>query len=75
MNTAFGETHITADTGNHAAASSPSDNEYAALCAVAEAADNEHRTHCLLLTTTCPLCHALAALDEIRQAQQQSRSN
>jgi hypothetical protein len=60
--------------GNDVVPSSRIEDEYAALCAVAEAADEEHRTHCLLLTSTCPLCHALAALDEIRQAQQ-VRSN
>jgi hypothetical protein len=36
---------------------------------VAEAADEEHRAHCLLLTSNCPLCKALAELDKVRQGQ------
>lgn len=61
-----GRKHITDDLGNDVVTPSDLDQEYAALCAVAEAADEEHRTHCLLLTANCPICKALAELDVIR---------
>ena len=75
MNTTHGRTHITDDMGNDIVTASQMDAEYDALCAVAEAADAEHRTHCLLLTQNCPLCLALDELDHIRQSQQQSQRN
>jgi hypothetical protein len=75
MKTAIGRTHITDDMGNDVVTVSPSDTEYSALLAVAEAAEQEHRAHCLLLTETCPLCQALAELDEIRQEQVQPHRN
>lgn len=62
-----GRTHITDDMGNDVVAPSPQDNEYDALCAVAEAADEHHRSHCLLLTVNCPICRTLASLDSVRQ--------
>lgn len=67
MNPALGKTHITDDMGNDVIPSSPQDDEYAALCAVAEAAEQQHRAHCLLPTPNCPLCSALAALDSVEQ--------
>jgi hypothetical protein len=60
------QTHITDDQGNDVVAPSLLDNEYEALNAVAKAADEEHRAHCLLLTSNCPICRALAALDSVR---------
>lgn len=61
--------HITDDQGNDVETPSVLDEEYDALCAVAKAADEEHRAHCLLLTTNCPLCQALAELDVVQQKQ------
>lgn len=75
MNTMHGRIHITDDMGNDVVAASQMDAEYDALCAVADAADEEHRTHCLLLTQNCPLCRALAELDQVRQSPHQSRQN
>lgn len=75
MKTAIGRTHITDDMGNDVVTLSQSDEEYAALCAVAEVADEEHRAHCLLLTNSCPLCQALAELDQVRQEQHQAHQN
>lgn len=75
MKTALGRTHITDDLGNDVVTPSRWDREYDALCAVAEAADDEHRTHCLLLTSNCPICKALAALDVIRQEESQADQN
>jgi hypothetical protein len=43
------------------------DREYDALCAVADAAEEAHRAHCLQLTKNCPICKALADLDVIRK--------
>ena len=60
-------THITDDLGNDVVTPRELDDEYGALCAVAEAADESHRAHCLLLTTNCPICKALAALDIVHQ--------
>lgn len=70
-----GRTHITDDQGNDVIAPSEMDQEYAALCAVADAADEEHRAHCLLLTANCPICKALSELDVIRQRQFQASHN
>jgi hypothetical protein len=61
--------HITDDLGNDVVTPAWLDEEYDALCAVAEAADENHRVHCLLLTTNCPICQALAELDLVRQRQ------
>jgi len=71
MKTALGTTHVTDDMGNDVVTASWIDAEYSALCAVAEAADEDHRTHCLLLTNNCPICHALTELDEVRREQHQ----
>ena len=65
-------THITDDMGNDVLKPLALDHEYECLCAVAEAAEETHRAHCLLPTVNCPLCKALAELDEIRIAQRQS---
>ena len=51
--------HITDDMGNDVVTPTWVDKEYESLCAVAEAAEQEHRAHCLLLTSNCPLCQAL----------------
>ena len=59
--------HVTDDLGNDVVTPSRLDEEYAALCAVADAADQDHRAHCLLLTNNCPICKALADLDVARQ--------
>ena len=59
--------HITDDMGNDVVTPSLLDNEYDILCAVAEAAEQDHRAHCLLLTINCPICKALAELDMVRQ--------
>jgi len=75
MNTTHGRTHITDDMGNDIVTASQMDAEYDALCAVAEAADAEHRTHCLLLTQNCPLCLALDQLDQVRQSECQHHLN
>ena len=75
MNTDQGRIHITDDLGNDVVTPSALDEEYAALCAVADAADQEHRAHCLLLTTNCPICKALAELDGIRQREFQISHN
>ena len=58
--------HITDDMGNDIVTPVKLDREFEALCAVAEAADEYHRTNCRLLTTNCPLCSALAELDAVR---------
>jgi hypothetical protein len=58
--------HITDDMGNDVVPASWQNREYDALCALASAADDHHRSHCLLLTTNCPICKALAQLDLIR---------
>jgi hypothetical protein len=68
-------THITDDMGNDVVPASWQNREYAALCAVANAADDEHRSHCLLLTTNCPICKALAQLDLIRNELAQVKHN
>jgi len=75
MKIAQGRTHITDDQGNDVVTPTPLDTEYDALCAVAEAAEDEHRAHCLLLTPNCPICKALAALDVIRQSLGQNQRN
>ncbi len=75
MKTDHGRIHITDDLGNDVVAPSELDEEYAALCAVAEAADQQHRDHCLLLTANCPLCRALAQLDLVRRRQFQVSHN
>jgi hypothetical protein len=71
MKTAQIRTHITDDLGNDVVAPSQMDEEYDALCAVAEAAEQEHRAHCRQLTTNCPICQALAELDRVQRQQQQ----
>jgi len=68
-------THVTDDLGNDVVTPSEFDHEYAALCAVAEAADQAHRAHCLLLTSNCPICRALAELDVARQHRLQVSHN
>jgi hypothetical protein len=75
MNTAHGRIHITDDLGNDVESPSMLDQEYDALCAVATAAEVEHRTHCLLLTADCPICKALDALDAIRRAEFKAEHN
>ncbi|MGA2247672.1 MAG: hypothetical protein ABSH48_22020 [Verrucomicrobiota bacterium] len=75
MKAAPGRTHITDDMGNDVVTSSQFDAEYAALNAVAETAEQEHRAHCLLLTHNCPLCQVLAELDEVRNEQHQAHRN
>lgn len=70
-----GRIHITDDMGNDVVTASQMDAEYDALCAVAEAADEAHREHCLLLTQNCPICRALDKLDQVRQSQHQGRRN
>jgi hypothetical protein len=57
--------HITDDMGNDVVPTSKFNLEYEALCAVAEAAEEQHRSHCLLLTADCPICRALAHLDAV----------
>jgi hypothetical protein len=71
MNTDEIITHITDDMGNDLLKPIQLDHEYEALCAVADAAEEAHRAHCLLLTSNCPICKALAELDAIRLAQHQ----
>jgi len=75
MNTLHGRTHITDDMGNDVVAPSQLDAEYDALSAVADAADEQHRAHCLLLTVNCPICKALAELDLVRKEQRQLQRN
>jgi hypothetical protein len=75
MKTVQGRIHITDDMGNDVVTPSQGDEEYAALVAVAEAAEGEHRAHCLQLTSNCPICQALASLDAVRKAQRQARRN
>lgn len=75
MKTVQGKTHITDDMGNDVVTPSQFDAEYDALCAVAEAAEEAHRGHCLLLTTNCPICKALAELDLVRERQRKVRRN
>ncbi|HEX9046581.1 MAG TPA: hypothetical protein VF988_06095, partial [Verrucomicrobiae bacterium] len=58
-------THITDDLGNDVV-NPCRDREFDALCAVADAAEQDHREHCLLLTSNCRLCQALAELDRVR---------
>ena len=70
-----GRTHITDDMGNDVVTATQLDAEYDALCAVADAADEEHRTHCLQLTQNCAICRALDELDQIRQSQRRSQRN
>ena len=67
--------HITDDMGNDVVTPAGLDAEYEALCAVADAADEQHRAHCLLLTANCPICRALAALDVVRQSRWQTTHN
>jgi len=69
MKTDQGRTHITDDMGNDVITPSQLDAEFDALCAVAQAADEQHRDHCLQLTSNCPICQALAELDLARQGQ------
>ncbi|MEI6078499.1 MAG: hypothetical protein WCS94_23165 [Verrucomicrobiota bacterium] len=64
-------THITDDMGNDLLKPVQLDHEYEALCAVADAAEETHRVHCLLPTSNCPICKALAELDASRLAQHQ----
>ena len=68
-------THITDDMGNDVVTPLQLDGEFDALCAVAAAADEAHRAHCLLLTNSCPLCKALAELDMIRLARRKFDRN
>ena len=75
MTTAHGRIHITDDLGNDVVTPSRMDEEYDALCALADAADLEHRAHCLLLTSNCPICNALAVLDEVRRKEFQAGHN
>jgi hypothetical protein len=75
MNIETGRTHITDDLGNDVVTPSQLDKEYDALCAVADAADDHHRSHCLLLTVNCPICQALAVLDLIRQEKARMNQN
>jgi hypothetical protein len=67
--------HITDDMGNDVVTPLQLDAEYDVLCAVAEAADEDHRAHCLLLTNNCPLCKALAELDFVRRGQRKLDRN
>lgn len=67
--------HITDDMGNDVVTPFQLDKEYEALCAVAEAADEVHRPNCRLLTINCPICKALADLDEVRRHQIQVHNN
>ena len=75
MKTAEPISHVTDDLGNDVETPSPLDQEFAALCAVADAADEDHRAHCLLLTLNCPICKALAQLDIVRQHQRHVSQN
>ena len=75
MNITQGRTHHPDDMGNDVIAPSQMDAEYDTLCAVADAAEDQHRAHCLLLTVNCPICKALAALDKIRQERRSLRHN
>ena len=75
MKTELHRTHITDDMGNDVTTDPQLDKEFDALCEVAEAADQVHREHCLLLTANCPLCKALATLDLIRQSQYRASHN
>ena len=59
--------HLTDDMGNDVVQPVELDEEYRVLCAVADAADEQHRAHCLLRTVNCPICKALADLDLVRQ--------
>ena len=68
-------THITDDLGNNVVTPLHLDEEFDALCVVAEAAEADHRAHCLLLTNNCPLCRALAELDIVRQGQRKLERN
>lgn len=70
-----GRIHVTDDLGNDVVPTSQDDREFQALCAVAEAAESEHRAHCLLLTANCPLCKALDALDIIQRQKYQAEHN
>lgn len=74
MKTAERLLHITDDMGNDVV-NPLVEKEYEALCAVADAAEEQHRAHCLLLTSNCPLCKALANLDRVRQHQAQAQHN
>ena len=65
-------THITDDLGNDVVEPLELDAEFAALCAVANAAE-EHHKHCDLLPAKCPICRALAELEMIRQGQPKFR--
>jgi hypothetical protein len=67
--------HVTDDLGNDVLTPSQLNEEYAALCAVAEAADQDHRAHCLLPTINCAICKALADLDVARHHEWQARHN
>ncbi len=67
--------HITDDLGNDVVTRGEADPEYAALCAVADAAEEGHRAHCLLLTSNCAICQALAELDIVRQNQHRLAHN
>jgi len=75
MKTEHAIRHVTDDLGNDVVTPAVLGDEYTALCAVASAADAEHRTHCLLLTANCPICRALAALDMVRQNHWQTLHN
>jgi len=75
MNTDHGRIHITDDLGNDVVAPTLMDREYDALCAVAEAAEETHRAHCLLHTADCPICKALDALDAVRRAEFKAEHN
>lgn len=70
-----GRIHVTDDLGNDVVPPSQDDREFQALCAVAEAAESEHREHCRLPTANCPLCQALDALDKILRQKYQVGHN
>lgn len=75
MKTEEAITHITDDMGNDVVTPFQLDKEYDALCAVAEAADHDHRANCRLLTMNCPICQALADLDVVRLDQSKFHHN
>ena len=61
-------THITDDMGNDVVEPLELGPEFAALCAVAKAAEELH-AHCDLLPAKCGICKALAELEQVRQRQ------
>ena len=58
--------HVTDDMGNDVVEPLELNPEFAALCAVAKAAE-EHHAHCDLLPAQCRICQALAELAQVRQ--------